>query len=208
MKPCFVSIAAVTALLITACNGSSSSSPFFPSNTSYVRIANGSPDAGDVAVQLNGSTVDGSLAYASITSFQKVGVGSQTLNIYPAGMVSGKPLATTTFSVNAGVDTTVVLSGERHPSYGAKANVALTVFTEQPYNTLPGGAAVNFYNSAPVISDDLHRNTVQFGYSIDSAPGDHSLGTAQPVGGSTDPQGLPSDALNVPITLYAKNYKA
>lgn len=205
----YVALAAAAAVLgLVACNGTSSSSPFFPSNSSYVRIAHGSPDAGSVDVQIDGATAQSSLTYGNMSAYASLKIGGHTLNVYRSGNDSGKPLASTTFSSNAGQDATVVITGERHPVYASKRNLAVHVFYEQPFNTPGGGAAVNFHNAAPVLAGELHLLRVPFGYSVDAAPGNNHIGTSQSFGGSTNPQGLPSQALNTPITLFAKNYKA
>jgi hypothetical protein len=200
--------AAAAAMILSACNGSSSSSPFFPSNTSYARVVNGSPDAGAVDVQIDGSIVQSNLAYGTMSAYSSLKVGSHTMNVFRAGNDSGKPVATSTFSLNAGQDTTVVLTGERHPSYGGKPNVALQVFNEQPYNTPSGGAAVNFHNASQIAGEDLHMTRVQFGYSLTATPANNALGTTQSYGGATGPVGLPSAALNTAITFYAKRHNS
>lgn len=208
MKRLFAATALVAASALAACNGSTSSSPFFPQNTSYVRFAHGSPDAGKIAVKIDGSTISSTLAYGTMSAYASVKVGSHSLTVYSAGNTSGKGLASATFSTNAGQDTTVVLTGERYPSYRTRSHLVMRIFTEQPYSTPGGGAALNFHNAAPILSAALHMKAVGFGYSLNSAPGNKMLGTAQPDGGATGPVGLPSAALNVPITLFAKNYKA
>ena len=200
--------AAAAVVLLSACNGSTSSSPFFPSNSSYVRIAHGSPDSGPVDVQIDGSVVQSNLLYATMSTYVKINTGGHTVNLFKAGQDSGKALATTSFSTNSGTDTTVVVTGERNPGYGGKKTLGLRIFTEQPYTTPSGGAAVNFHNAAPMAPYGLHMNTIPFGYSLDATPANNPLGTRQPYGGSTNPQGLPSSALNAAITFYAKNYKS
>jgi hypothetical protein len=203
----FVTLVTATAVLaLAACNGTSSSSPFFPSNSSYVRIAHGSPDAGTVAVQIDGTAVQSALTYGTMSSYASLKTGAHTLKVLRSG--SGKTLTSATFSTNAGQDTTVVITGERHPTYASKSNLGVRVFTEQPFNTPSGGAAVNYHNAAPAMQGALNLLRVPFGYSLDSAPGNNHLGTSQSFGGATNPQGLPSSALNTPITLFAKNFKA
>lgn len=208
MKSHLVLAGALAASALCACNGASSSSPFFPSNASYARVVNGSPDAGPVDVQVDGSIVQSNIAYGTMSAYSSLKVGSHTLNVYPSGSDAGKPIAGTTFSVNGGQDTTVVLTGERHPAYGGKSNVALRVFNEQPFNTPGGGAAVNFHNASPIAGSHLHMTRVQFGYSLTGTPANNALGTAQSFGGATGPVGLPSSALNTPIVFYAKRHNS
>lgn len=206
MKSFATLVAAAAVLGLAACNGTSSSSPFFPSNSSYVRIAHGSPDAGTVDVQIDGATMQSGLTYSHMSAYASLKTGAHSMRVFRSA--NGKTLTTTTFSTNSGQDTTVVISGERHPTYSSKSNLGLHIFTEQPFNTPGGGAAVNYHNAAPVMLGGLHLLRVPFGYSVDSSPGNNHLGTAQSLGGATNPAGLPSNALNVPLTLFAKNYKA
>lgn len=208
MKSRFLFAAAVAAMALSACNGTSSSSPFFPSNSSYTRVVNGSPDAGSVDVLVDGTTIQSNLAYGTMSSYSKLGVGSHTMHVYRSGNDAGKPLASANFSLNGGQDTTVVLTGERRPAYGGNSNVALQVFNEQPYNTPGGGAAVNFHNASQIAGTHLHMTHVQFGYSLTGTPSNNALGTPQSYGGATGPVGLPSNALNVAIAFYARRHNS
>ena len=63
------------------------------------------------------------------------------MDVYSAGNDSGKALASSSFSLNAGQDSSIVLTGELHPSYASKRNLALRLFTEQPYDTPSGSAS-------------------------------------------------------------------
>jgi hypothetical protein len=208
MKSYLVLAASAAALLLPACNGSSASSPFFPSNTSYVRVAHGSPDAGAIDVQIDGSTVKSDMVYGTMSSYVSLKTGAHALNVYRSGDDSGKPIVSTNFSVNSGQDTTVVITGERRPSYSSASNLALQAFTEEPYSTPNGGGAIDFHHAAPIVAGGLHLTRLGFGYSLNTSPGNNALGLPQSYGGSTGPQGLPSSALNVAITLYGRKYDA
>jgi hypothetical protein len=200
--------AAIAASALAACNGTSASSPFFPSSSSYVRVVHGSPDAGNVDVLVDGKVVQSGLAYGTMSAYASLKTGAHTMDVYSAGDDSGKPLTASNFSINSGQDTSIVLTGELHPSYAAKRNLTLRLFTEQPYDTPSGGAAVDVHHASLAALDGLHLAHVSFGYSLTSPPGKHALGTPQPYGGATGPVGLPSDALNLAITFYARDDKS
>jgi hypothetical protein len=208
MKSILPVAAAIATVALAACGGSSSTNTFFPGGSSFVRIAHGSPDAGRVDIAIDSSIVRSNLAYATMTGYGGIGVGGHTMSVFPRGRDTGRALARTTFSTNSGQNTTIVLTGERFPTYRARPNLGLRVFAELPFNTPGGGAAVNYHHAAPAVLDALHLHEVSFGYSLDSSPGNNALGIARGFGSATGPQGLPSSALNVPITLYAKDYKA
>jgi hypothetical protein len=57
--------------------------------------------------------------------------------VFAAGNDSGKALMTATFSTNAGQDATIVIAGERRPSYGAKRNLSLKLFPIRRIPSIP-----------------------------------------------------------------------
>lgn len=197
---------------LAACNGGASSVIGGVTNNAYVRVLHGSPDAGslDIALDSASNFIKSGAVYGNLTTYQQVKPGSHTLYVFANGQDTGTGIIPPiTFSVNGSSDTTVVLSGEMHPSYQTAANFGATIFTEQPYSVPSGGAAVVFHNAAPFAAAALGLNTsnVQFGYSINSAPANNPLGNPQSLGGFTSIQaaGLPSAALNTPITFYGVN---
>lgn len=197
---------------LTACNGSSGSILGGISNNAYVRVLHGSPDAGslDIALDSASNVIKSGAVYGNLTTYQQVKAGSHTLYLFANGQDTGTGIVSPiTFSVNGGSDTTVVLSGEMHPSYQTAANFGATIFAEQPFSVPSGGAAVVFHNAAPFAAAALGLNasSVQFGYSIDASPANNSMGNPQSLDGMTSMQtaGLPTAALNTPITFYGVN---
>jgi hypothetical protein len=219
MHPTFYTRAAryaggITAVLLfsiglAGCNGSSGSVLGGGlSNAAKVRFVNGSPDSGPVDVfidnQAQFNTPGTPVAYGSATGYLvNLNAGSHAVIVYTAGndTASGQ-LFSGSVSVNGGGIYTVALTGELHPAYTASSNLTLTTFTDQPYNTPGGGAAVNFHNASP-YSSTYASGGVQFGYYPSSTPGTNPLGNPIPLGSATNPIGLQSAALNVPITFYA-----
>lgn len=194
-------------LVLAACNGSGSSVVAGAAGNSYIRFVGGSPDAGSVDVYVDGSAMVTSAGYGTITPFHRVNSGYHNVTIYAHGSDSGSGLAHASFTTNAATDTSVVLTGDLHPAYQATSNLAVTVFNDGIYNTVAGGAGVNFYHAAPIMAAAAGYNmtTVQFGYSLNSAPSNNPIDSAVGFGGSTNVQTLPGAATNVPLTLYAVN---
>jgi hypothetical protein len=206
---------AAAALLVgslAACNGAANNVIGGITNNAYVRVLHGSPDAGslDIAIDSASNLIKTGDVYGNLTAYQQVKAGSHTLYIFANGQDTGSGIVPPiTFSVNGGSDTTVVLSGEMHPSYQTAANFGATTFAEQPFSVPSAGAGVVFHNAAPFAAAALGLNasSVQFGYSLNSAPANNNLGNPQSLGGFTSIQsaGLPTSALNTPITFYGVN---
>lgn len=203
---------AALALTLSACNGSGTGLVNSLTNTATVRFVNGSPDAGPVDVFIDNQhqycPSSGScpgIAYGGVTGVNtvKVSAGSHAIVIYPAGNDTGAGLlpSNTTFSVNSGGNYTIVLTGEMHPVAGAAGLALTTISQTTPYSTSSGGAAVNFNNASPYFTS-TNGGSVQFGYYLNSTPANNAAGTAIGLGQSTL-FGVPSSALNVPITFYA-----
>jgi hypothetical protein len=198
----------VATIALTACNGAASSIVGGASGNGFIRVLDGSPDAGNVDIAIDNNVILSNASYGSLTRYASVtGGDSHVIHIYTAGTDSGNGIYSGSVSDNAGSDYTVVLSGEVHPSYQASPNIGFITFQEQPYNTPTGGGAIGFHNASPFAdaATGLNSTNVQFGYSLNNAPADNPIGAVQPLDGQTNPQGLPSNALNTPITLYAVN---
>lgn len=204
--------AAAIALALAGCNGSGTGLVNSLTNTATVRFVNGSPDAGSVDVFIDNQhqycpssgTCPG-IAYGQVTGVNtvKLSAGSHAIVIYPAGNDTGTGLlpSNTTFSVNSGGNYTIVLTGETHPVAGAASLALTTISQTNPYSTASGGAAVNFNNAAPYFTS-TNGGSVQFGYYVNATPANNAAGT--PIGlGQSTLFGVPSSALNVPITFYA-----
>lgn len=202
---------------LTGCNGSSSNvlgpiGNLGPGgNSAQVRFVNGSPDAGPVQVFIDnqqqfcagGSSAAGcSLSYGQVTTYAvNLNAGSHAIVLKDQNGNS-ITIPAATVSVNGGTRYSLVLTGELHPSKGTP-NLNVTSFTDQPFNTPSGGAAVNAHYASPFMAA-TSPGPLQFGFFLNNntaAP--TSLGQTVSFGGETTPQGLPSSALNVPITFFA-----
>jgi hypothetical protein len=203
---------------LTACN-SSSSNPLGPiagfgpgGNTAQVRFVNGSPDAGPVQIFIdnqqqfcaNGTTGNScTVSYGQITTYAvNLNPGSHAITLKDANGNS-ITIPNASVSVNGGGKYSIVLAGELHPSYASAPNLGITTFTDQPYNTPAGGAAVNFWYASTYLAAK-NPAPLQFGYFINNnTSGATPLGQTTGFGSETTPQGLPASALNVPIAFYA-----
>ncbi len=205
-------IAIAIAAVLTACSGSSGISSLGPSGSvAKVRFVNGSPDAGSVQVFIdnqqqycsNGNTgASCVVAYGQATTYAvQLKAGSHAILLKDT---SGNTIAvsTGTISVNSGFRYSVILAGELHPSYSTTPTLKLVTTAEQPYNTPSSGAAVNAHYASP-YEQSITPAPFQFGYYLNNTPTANALGQTVAFGSETTPQGLPSTALNAPITFYA-----
>jgi hypothetical protein len=198
--------ASALALLLAACNGSTSSILGGATNNGYIRVLLGSPDLQTVDIAIDNNVIQSNAVYGNLTTYHSASTGAHTIYLYTPGSDTGAGLYSFTTSVNAGADVTIVVTGEKSPAPGGGPIVAET-FVEQPYSTPSNGGALDFHNASPFSAAalGLNQTNVQFGYSLNSSPANNALGAPQPVGGGTNPQGLPSNATNTPITPYAIN---
>lgn len=204
--------------LLAGCNGSSSNAlgpigNLGPgSNNAQVRFVNGSPDAGPVQVlidnqqQFCSGTTTGSgcsVSYGQVTTYAVNLTAGQHAIVLKDQNGNTITVPTGTVSVNSGFRYSVVLTGELHPSYTGSPNLTVTTFTDEPFGTPSGGAAVNFHYASTYLST-TNPAPLQFGYFLNnSAAGAATLGQTVSFGSESTPQGLPPSALNVPITFYA-----
>lgn len=185
-------LAAAVAVLLSGCNGAGSNViGGIGNNNGYYRFINGSPDAGNVDVAIDGSQqnfLTGGVPYAGVTSYRGFSAGSHTITVYQAGNdTSAGQLYSQSISINAGSDVTVVLTGEKSPR--SPSNVlGITFFNEQPF-LASGGPYVDFHNAAPYVSGTTGLNqAVQFGYSFNGT--NSNIGSPGNVGANTNPQGF------------------
>lgn len=210
---------AVLAGSLAGCNGSSGNvlgpiSGLGPNGSNaQVRFVNGSPDAGPVQVFLdnqqqfcaNGSTGSGcSISYGQVSSYAvnlKAGQHAIVLKDQSGNTIS---VTTPSVAVNGGFRYSIVLTGELHPSYGGAPNLTVTTFTDQPFTTPTGGAAVNFHYASPYMAS-TNPSPLQFGYFVNNnTSATTPLGQTVSFGSETTPQGITNTAsLNVPIAFYA-----
>lgn len=204
---------------LAGCSGSSSN-PLGPigsfgpgGNNAQVRFVNGSPDAGPVQIYIdnnqqfctNGATGTAcSVSYGQITTYAVNLSPGQHAIVLKDQNGNQITLPSGTVSVNSGFRYSLVLTGELHPSYGGGTpNLGITTFTDQPFNTPSGGAAVNFHYASTYMAA-TNSSPLQFGYFVNNNPSTAApLGSTDAFGSETTPQGLPSAALNVPITFFA-----
>lgn len=180
-------------------------------NNAQVRFVNGSPDAGPVQVYIdnqqqfcsNGATGTGcSVSYGQVTSYAVNLTAGQHAIVLKDQNGNTISIPAGTVSVNNGFRYSVVLTGELHPTSGSP-DLGVTTFTDQPFNTPSGGAAVNFHYASPATAA-ANPSPIQFGYYLNSTPSNAApLGQTVSMGSETTPQGVPSSALNAPITFYA-----
>lgn len=205
---------------LAGCSGGSSGNPLGPisglgpgGNNASIRFVNGSPDAGPVQIFIdnqqqfctNGTTGSScSVAYGQVTTYAvNLGAGQHAIVLKDQNGNS-ITIPSGSLSVNGGGRYSIVLTGELHPSYGGGTpNLTLTTFTDQPFNTPGGGAAVNFHYASPYMAS-TNPSPLQFGYFINNNTSTAaSLGQTVSFGSETTPQGIASAALNVPIAFYA-----
>ncbi len=198
-------LAGALAISLAACNSGGNSIPGFSNNNGYFRFVNASADAGPIDVYVDGQHVqgpgpNGSIPYGGISAFSKFSVGSHQIVVDVAGTqtpVSGIPTQALTQSVNGNSYESLALVGELHPTQ-ASDTLNLVLFTDNTFSTPSGGMAVNFHNAAPVTG----TAATQFGYYYINTPSTTAtMGQAIAPGGLTQPQGVPSSALNASIQV-------
>lgn len=202
---------------LAGCNGSSNNvlGPITGSgpgtSNAQVRFVNGSPDAGPVQVYIDnqqqfcssgGTGSSCAVSYGQVTTYAvnlKAGQHAIVLKDQNGNTIA---IPAGTVSVNNGFRYSIVLTGELHPAAGSP-DLGVTTFTDQPFNTPSGGAAVNFHYASPATAA-ANPSPIQFGYYINNTPSTSAaLGQTVSLGAETTPQGIPSSALNVPIAFYA-----
>lgn len=202
---------------LTGCGGSNNAlgpiGSFGPGgNNAQVRFVNGSPDAGPVQIFIDnaqqfcqsGTTGSAcSVSYGQITSFAvNVSAGQHTV-VFKDKSGSQISIPSGALSVNSGFHYSLVLTGELHPASGGAAKLGLSTFTDEPFSTPGGGAAVNVRYASPYMAA-TNSSPLQFGYFLNNNPSTTgTIGTTDAFGSETTPQGLPSSALSVPITFFA-----
>jgi hypothetical protein len=215
-----ISAAFLLGVALAACNGSTNNilgpgNPLAPGgNQAQVVFVNGSPDAGPVEVTIDNTTefcgsgqtgTQCAVAYGTVTPTGQVNLsaGSHTLVLHDSnGNALTIPNFSGNFSVNAGSSYSVVLTGEKSPSYQTGSTLAVTVITDEPFSAKP---QVNIHQTSPYVQSINGAAGVQFGYYTNNTPATNNLGQPAAFGSATDPQSIPSTAQNVPITFYAMN---
>lgn len=182
-------------------------------NNAQIRFVHGSPDAGPIQIFIDNqqqfcpSGTSGSscsISYGQVTTYAvNLGAGQHAIVLKDQNGNS-ITIPSGTISVNGGGRYSVVLTGELHPSYAGAPNLTVTAFTDQPFNTPSGGAAVNFHDASAYMAAK-NPAPLQFGYFTNNNTSTATpLGQTVTFGSETTPQGITNTAaLNVPITFYA-----
>jgi hypothetical protein len=125
-----------------------------------VRFINGSPDAGNIDVLIQGKVVASNIAYGSITAFQSETVGTSPLpqvafvktgtqtNIFPA--ISGAQAQT--FQLGAAVGSKVTVVVEGRATLIGSLGLAVGAFIEPTLTVSSGSYAVVFHHASPAAS--------------------------------------------------------
>lgn len=195
-RPQFAVIAAVAVVALAGCKSTTSSSPSVTPTTSTgqteLRVVHGSPDAGPVDIFVDSSSAATAVTYGTVSGFNNVTSGTHTITIYPAGNdVSTAAIATLAVNFAQGTKYSAVATGEINPRNGSK-NIAVTLFTDTPFSTTTGSAAINFHHAAPVAASV--EQIVPFGFAPLNNIGDNGI-TSMSFGNESGPQGLPQAAL-------------
>ncbi len=162
-----------------------------------VRVVHGSPDAGPVTVEVNGTTILSNFLYGTITPYVSLAPGTYKISVMTAGGATVNISAT----VKANVEYSLVATGELEPAANPKKpNITVTAYVDTPF--VKGKPAINFHHAAPVADID-----VPFGFSPLAYPVQVKLG-ASTFGKETGPLDLPKQALGVPLEAYAVSVKS
>lgn len=191
-----IATAAAFAVMLTACGGGGSTNPIASTSSGYIRVVNGSADAGTVDFYIDGGNKN-TEAYAGVSNYVKVSTGSHTIAVDVSGTqtaVAGIPTAALTQSVNGNTYVDLVLVGEQHPTV-ATDTLNIVAYVNTGYSTPSGGFAVNFHNAAVVTGG---AGTV---FGISSSSGSQQLGAMMNVAGATQPVGIPSTFIAPSMTV-------
>ena len=125
-----------------------------------VRFINGSPDAGNIDVLVNGKVVASNVAYGAITAYQSLTVGTSPLpqvafvktgtstNIFPA--ISGSTAQT--FQLGAASNSKVTVVVEGRAALIGSLGLAIGAFIEPTLTVASGEYAVVFHHASPAAS--------------------------------------------------------
>lgn len=165
--------------------------------TAFVRVVHGSPDAGPVSVQVNGTAVLRNFLYGTITSYIPLPPGTYKISVVTAG---GAAVNVVT-AVKANVHYSLVATGELSPAANPKQpNITVTGYVDGAFTK--GKPAINFHHAAPVANIN-----VPFGIAPLANANPLKLG-ASTFGKETGPLDLPKDSRWVPLEAYAVSVKS
>ncbi len=151
-------IVAALALSLASCGGGGSSTPN-TSGTASVRFINGSPDAGNIDVLVNGKVVASNIAYGQITAYGTLTVGTSplpqvafvktgtTTNIFPSNGTTPQ-----TFQLGAAPSSKLTVVVEGRASLIGALGLQVGAFVEPTVTPGSGLYAVVFHHASPAAS--------------------------------------------------------
>lgn len=122
--------------VLSGCGGSGS-------GTGNLRFVQGSPDAPQVNLLVDGKTVASTLGYANATGYISVGVGSRHVQVVPSN--GGSPILDTSVSVNSSGNQTLIMTG-------AAASIHSVLLTDTSTTATAGDGSVRVVNAASAIA--------------------------------------------------------
>ncbi len=130
----FASLLVVSLALFTACSNGGGGA--------QLRVMNASPDAGSLNFTVNNHSVGSSVTYTSVSDYQSVGTGSQSIEIQPAS--SSTVSLTQTLNLDKGSKTTVLATN-------LAASLAAVAFTDDATAPAAGNAKLRLIHAAPSL---------------------------------------------------------
>ncbi len=151
-------IVAALALSLASCGGGGSTTPN-TTGTASVRFINGSPDAGNIDVLVNGKIVASNIAYGQITAYGSLTVGTSPLpqvafvktgtstNIFPSNGTTPQ-----TFQLGAATSSKLTVVVEGRASLIGSLGLQVGAFVEPTVTPATGLYAVVFHHASPAAS--------------------------------------------------------
>ena len=131
LSGCAGMLCLATILLIAGCGGGGST---------RFRFMNAVPDESNLAVLVNGTSVNGNVAYGTSTGYQSVQSGAQQVVIEPPGSTTA--LVTQSITFASGSDTTVI-------AYNFSSNIAAMILADDNSAPASGDFKLRIVNAAP-----------------------------------------------------------
>ncbi|HEY1726909.1 MAG TPA: DUF4397 domain-containing protein [Candidatus Baltobacteraceae bacterium] len=155
----FVSlIVAALAISLASCGGGGSTTPN-TTGTASIRFINGSPDAGNIDVLVNGKVVASNVAYAQVSAYTSLTVGTQplpqvafvktgtTTNLFPANGTTPQ-----TFQLGAAANSKVTVVLEGRATLIGSLGLQVGAFIEPTITTPTSEYSVVFHHASPAAA--------------------------------------------------------
>ncbi|HTX03033.1 MAG TPA: DUF4397 domain-containing protein [Candidatus Acidoferrales bacterium] len=151
-------IVAGLALSLASCAGGGSTAPN-TSGKANIRFINGSPDAGNIDVLVNGKVVASNIAYTQITAYTSLTVGTNplpqvafvktgtTTNIFPSNGTTPQ-----TFQLGAAVNSKLTVVLEGRASLVGSLGLQVGAFVEPTLTTPSSEYSVVFHHASPAAA--------------------------------------------------------